>query len=134
MSRNLLPVLRRYPNPANIAQGKVGEWSRIAIPADLAKLDYGAEDRNQLRTRVQSIPNPWGRMLLFKNALETELHPARELVEQELLDAFEFLWSLGTMTGVAPRLERISISEVIAQAESIGSQRVDDLAAALASL
>ena len=94
MSRNLLPRLRSAPTPANIPEGAVGQWSEIQGPEELVKIDYEDPAGEELRTRIQSIPSPWARMLLFRAALEDPGHPARSLVENEILDAFEFVWGL----------------------------------------
>jgi hypothetical protein len=132
--RNLLPLLRRDPNPANIAPAPVGEWTAGQIGTELPKLEFGNDRSNELRNRVQSIPSPWARMTLFRNALEEDAHPARRLIESELLDAFEFLWELNGLTGSLPDLKQIRIPELAFRAESAGSERVEDFAAALMAL
>jgi hypothetical protein len=134
MSRNLLPKLRDFPNPANIPQAKVGAWTRVGTPAGLAQLDYGAEGATEVRARVQSIPNPWARLLLFKNAMEDPHHPARRLIENEILDALQFLWSVGTMAGSEPEYKKLVIEDLEAAAEASGSQRVEEFARALVEL
>ncbi|HET6232638.1 MAG TPA: hypothetical protein VFE05_21365, partial [Longimicrobiaceae bacterium] len=133
MSRNLLPRLRNAPNPANIKAAPVGRWSTIETPAELAKVEYADEHDTDLRSRIQSIPSPWARLLLFRNALEDKDHPARALVENELLDAIEFLWTLGA-SGVSLEVRRIRLEELQAAAESAGSIRVEDFATALVGL
>src|SRR5688500_3384096 len=122
MPRNLLPRLRQAPNPANIPQVTVGGWSRISVPDDLAKLHYGKDD-GKLRTRIQSIPNPWARLLQFKNALEDDEHPARALVQNELLDAFEFLWSMRERGTGAPEFRTIRIAGLAAPSQPPVSER-----------
>lgn len=133
MSRNLLPRLRNAPNPANIKAAPVGRWSTIETPAELAKVEYADEHDVELRSRVQSIPSPWARLLLFRNALEDRDHPARALVENELLDALEFLWTLGA-SGVPLDVRRARLEELEAAAGSVGSMRVEDFAQALVEL
>ncbi len=133
MPRNLLPRLRQTPTPANIPQATVGAWSRISVPEDLAKLHYGKDD-GKLRTRIQSIPSPWARLLQFKNALEDEEHPARALVQSELLDAFEFLWSMRERSTGAVEFRTIRIADLESLAESPVSERVEQFARALLEL
>src|SRR5947199_8548085 len=123
MSRNLLPRLRQTPNPANVPPARVGEWTELSTPAALAQLDFGPPD-DHIRTRIQSIPSPWARMLLFKNAFEEDGHPARTLVQSELLDAFEFLWSLKGRAGAAPEFRTIQVSNIGQLAKRQASQRV----------
>src|SRR5688500_2263425 len=133
MPRNLLPRLRQAPNPANIPQVTVGGWSRISVPDDLAKLHYGKDD-GKLRTRIQSIPNPWARLLQFKNALEDDEHPARALVQNELLDAFEFLWSMRERGTGAPEFRTIRIADLESLSQHPVSERVEQFARALLEL
>ena len=133
MARNLLPRLRQAPTPANIPQATVGAWSRISVPDDLAKLYYGKDD-GKLRTRIQSIPSPWARMLQFKNALEDEEHPARALVQSELLDAFEFLWSMRERSTGSVAFRTIRVADLESLAESPVSERVEQFARALLEL
>lgn len=134
MSRNLLPRLRTTPTPANIKAAPVGRWSTVVIPAELAKIEYSEENAGDLRTRIQSIPSPWARLLLFRNALEDPGHPARGLVQNELLDALEFLWRLGSLHGASLDLRRTRVDELRTLAEATGSVRVADFADALVEL
>lgn len=134
MSRNLLPRVRQAPNPANIPQLSAGEWQTIGSPPDLAKLDYGNNDGAARRTRMQSVPSPWARMLLFRNALTDNTHPARSLVENELLDGLEFLWSAATIAGGSMHLESVRLADLRPMSEGIGAERVENLAEALVDL
>lgn len=133
MSRNLLPQLRHTPTPANIPLGTPGRWARVSAPGELAKLEFGHEHEYHLRSRIQSVPSPWARLLLFKHALEDPSHPARTLVRHELLDALELIWSLGTLN-VSTRLERISHHWLTQIGQNGPSLRVESFATALAEL
>jgi hypothetical protein len=133
MSRNLLPRLRQTPNPANVPPARVGEWTELSTPGALAQLDFGPPD-DHIRTRIQSIPSPWARMLLFKNAFEEDGHPARMLVQSDLLDAFEFLWSLKGRAGAPPEFRTIQVSNIEQLAKRQASQRVERFARALLEL
>lgn len=132
--RNLLPLLRRDPNPANIAPAPVGVWTAGAIGAEISKLDFGRDQGDAIRNRVQSIPSPWARMTLFRNALEEDGHPARRMVESELLDALEFLWELNAIAGAPPTFKLIRLVDLQTAAEGVGSERIEDFASALFSL
>jgi hypothetical protein len=132
--RNLLPLLRRDPNPANIAPAPVGVWTASAIGAEVSKLDFGRDQGDAIRNRVQSIPSPWARMTLFKNALEEDGHPARRMVESELLDAVEFLWEINAIAGAPPTFKTIRLTDLLVAAEAAGSERIEDFASALTAL
>ena len=134
MSRNLLPRFRSAPNPVSIPPLAPGRWSALQSPAELAKLEFPSDGGNNLRTRIQSIPNPWARLHLFRNALEDPEHPARTLVQNEILDALEFTWSLGSRPGVRLETVRIRVPALRDLARDTGSPRVEDFADALIEL
>lgn len=134
MSRNLLPRFRDKPNPANIEALPPGRWTPLQNPAELAKLELPAENASEIRTRIQSIPSPWARLHLFRNALEDPQHPAHRLVQNELLDALELVWSQGSARGTHVTVERIRLDDLRAMAQDTGSARVEDFAGALVEL
>jgi hypothetical protein len=134
MSRNLLPRFRSRPNPANVEPLTPGGWAVLSNPTELAKLELPTESEGELRTRIQSIPSPWARMLLFRNALEDAVHPARKMVENEILDALEFVWSLGALTGAEVEVVRVRLDALRGMAQATGSRLVEDYADALAEL
>jgi hypothetical protein len=134
MSRNLLPRFRDRPNPANIEALPPGRWTPLQNPVELAKLELPAENASEIRTRIQSIPSPWARLHLFRNALEDPQHPAHRLVRNELLDALEFLWSQGSARGAHVTVERVRLDDLRAMARDTGSVRVEDFADALVEL
>lgn len=132
--RNLLPRLRQAPNPANVELAKVGEWTDVQTPVELAKLDFGVAPGDDVRRRVQSIPSPWARLLLFRAAMEDPDHPARHLVENELLDAFQFLWSRNERPNVRLETTTVRVEEIEAMARGVGTQRAEWVAHALVEL
>jgi hypothetical protein len=134
MSRNLLPRFREKPNPANVEALPPGRWTPLQNPVELAKLELPAENASEIRTRIQSIPSPWARLHLFRNALEDPQHPAHRLVQNELLDALEFIWSQGSARGAHVTVERVRLEDLRAMAEDTGSVRVEDFADALVEL
>jgi hypothetical protein len=130
-SRNLLPRLRR---DTNLPALPVGRWSVLQDPAQLARIEFVGENESELRTRIQSIPNPWARIHLFRHALEDPEHPARRLVQNDFLDALELAWSLGTRHALNPEIRRVPTSALRLLAEDTGSPRVRDFADALVEL
>jgi hypothetical protein len=134
MSRNLLPRFRDKPNPANVEALPPGRWTPLQNPMELAKLELPAENASEIRTRIQSIPSPWARLHLFRNALEDPQHPAHRLVQNELLDALEFIWSQGSARGAHVTVELIRLDDLRAMAQDTGSTRVQDFADALVEL
>lgn len=134
MARNLLPRLRQAPNPANVELAKVAEWTDVQTPAELGKLDFGVAPGDEVRQRVQSIPSPWARMLLFRAAMDDPGHPARRLVENELLDAFQYLWSRNERPTVRLETTTVRVEEIEAMARDAGTQRAEWVGRALTEL
>ncbi|HYH79614.1 MAG TPA: hypothetical protein VEX86_07445, partial [Longimicrobium sp.] len=92
-SRRLLPRFRPQTNVPDLPPGR---WSVVDAPAELGKLEIPRDDDGgAFRTRVQSVPSPWARLFLFRDAMLDPNHPARALVENEFLDALELAWVCG---------------------------------------
>jgi hypothetical protein len=134
MARNLLPRLRQAPNPANVQLGTVGDWTAVQTPAELGKLDFGVAPDDDVRQRVQSIPSPWARLLLFRAAMDDPGHPARKLVENELLDAFQFLWSRNERPNVRLDTVTVRVEDIDDMARAAGTQRAEWFGRALTEL
>ena len=73
-------------------------------------------------------------MLLFRTALRDPSHPARRLVENELLDGLQFLWSANERPNAPLRYDRVRISDLIQMAEGLASERGEWWARALTEL
>lgn len=134
MARNLLPHLRQTPKPANVPQAAVAEWTAVQAPAELGSLDLGGPPDDSVRQRVQSIPSPWARMLLFREAMDDPNHPARRLVENELLDAFQYLWSRAERPSVRFDAITVRVGELETMARQAGTQRAEWFQRALTEL
>lgn len=127
-ARRLLPRFRPQTNVPDLPPGR---WSMVEAPAELGKLEVPRDDDGgAFRTRVQSVPSPWARLFLFRDAMLDPHHPARALVENELLDALELAWVCGPQT---LRLEttRVRVPDLV---DSEATARVHDYASALVDL
>ncbi|MBV9774129.1 MAG: hypothetical protein JO040_09285, partial [Gemmatimonadetes bacterium] len=127
-TRRLLPRFRPQTNVPDLPPGR---WSVVEAPAELGKLEVPRDDDGgAFRTRVQSVPSPWARLFLFRDAMLDPNHPARALVENELLDALELAWVCG------PQSLRLETTQVRVP-DLVGSEvtaRVRDYASALVDL
>ncbi|HEV2733380.1 MAG TPA: hypothetical protein VGV85_01030, partial [Longimicrobiaceae bacterium] len=127
-TRRLLPRFRPQTNVPDLPPGR---WSVVEAPAELGKLEVPRDDDGgAFRTRVQSVPSPWARLFLFRAAMLDPNHPARALVENELLDALELAWMCG------PQSLRLETAQVRVPG-LVGNQvtaRVRDYASALVDL
>lgn len=127
-ARRLLPKFRPQTNVPDLPPGR---WSVVEAPAELGKLEVPRDDDGgAFRTRVQSVPSPWARLFLFRDAMLDPHHPARALVENEVLDALELAWVSGPQT---LRLEtvRVHVPDLVANDVTA---RVRDYASALVDL
>jgi hypothetical protein len=127
-ARRLLP---RFRPQANVSDLPPGRWSVVEAPAELGKLEVPRDDDGgAFRTRVQSVPSPWARLFLFRDAMLDPNHPARALVENELLDALQLAWVSGPHS---LRLEttRVRVPDLVG---SDVTARVRDYASALVDL
>jgi hypothetical protein len=128
--RRLLPGFRSNTNVPDLPPG---HWTLVEAPTELAKLEVPRDDDGSgFRVRVQSVPSPWARLFVFRDAMLDPNHPARTLVENEILDALELAWASGPQS---LRLETQQIQVVsTAQAAEHVSPRAGDYGAALADL
>jgi hypothetical protein len=127
-ARRLLPRFRPQTNVPDLPPGR---WSVVGAPAELGKLEVPRDDDGgAFRTRVQSVPSPWARLFLFRDAMLDPHHPARALVENELLDALQLAWACGPQS---LRLDTIRV-RVPELAGSDVTARVRDYALALVGL
>jgi hypothetical protein len=128
--RRLLPHFRPHTNVPDLPPGR---WTVLNTPTELAKLEVPRDDDGGLyRTRVQSVPSPWARLFLFRDAMLGPAHPARALVENEILDALQLAWSSGPLS---LRLETAQLRVLpLAQTVEAVSPRVRDYADALCDL
>ncbi|HEX8452417.1 MAG TPA: hypothetical protein VF647_09990 [Longimicrobium sp.] len=128
-ARRLLPRFRPQTNVPDLPPGR---WSVVEGPAELGKLEVPRDDDGgAFRTRVQSVPSPWARLYLFRDAMLDPQHPARALVENEMLDALQLAWVCGPQT---LRLETTRVRVPELAAESDVTARVRDYASALVDL
>lgn len=126
-ARRLLPRFRPQTNVPDLPPGR---WSVVEGPAELGKLEVPRDDEGgAFRTRIQSVPSPWARLFLFRDAMLDPNHPARALVENELLDALQLAWACGPQS---LRLETVQVrvpdlvgSDVTARVRDYASALVD---------
>jgi hypothetical protein len=128
--RRLLPGFRPSTNVPDLPPGR---WTLVEAPAELAKLEVPRDDDGSgFRVRVQSVPSPWARLFVFRDAMLDPSHPARTLVENEILDALELAWASGPQS-IRFETEQIRIVPAAQAAEHV-SPRVADYAEALTTL
>ncbi|HET7463734.1 MAG TPA: hypothetical protein VFJ82_20940 [Longimicrobium sp.] len=84
-----------------------GEWVRLNTPGELENVHF-PEDNPSLGAGVSSVPTPWARLELFRDAVRdapqsrqaTDAHPFSGDAIQDILDALELLLFEGHMDGV----------------------------------
>ncbi|HEY0152220.1 MAG TPA: hypothetical protein VGB92_09495 [Longimicrobium sp.] len=117
--RWLLPPLKPA---APLASFAAGEWRAVDVPAAL-RHELRVDDSAPAPTESSS-PSPWARMLLFRDAMRDSAHPARAMVENEILDALELVWASG--------LHAVPLEMVRIQPDALADTAVSPRAAAVA--
>ncbi|MBL7086065.1 MAG: hypothetical protein ISS28_03030 [Candidatus Cloacimonetes bacterium] len=85
MGKILIP-----PNDGDLNfSGEVSKWSDFS--ADFKKLGTILKKSTDNIINITSIPSPWARMLLFRDAISTE-HPLHSAAMSEILDVLEIIF------------------------------------------
>ncbi|HEX8452773.1 MAG TPA: hypothetical protein VF647_11795 [Longimicrobium sp.] len=131
MSRLLLHPLVK---DAGVTRAPAGEWHEIKLPDELTKVDLRqAEDRAK-RGRISSIPNPWARVQLFRDAIVDQGHPFHEDALNDILDSMEIVLFQAFIFGVSLRSRTISIDNLHDCAAASRSRGVGRFVTALRDL
>lgn len=84
-----------------------GEWVPLKAPGELENVDF-PEDNPALGAGISSVPSPWARLELFRDAVrdapqtsrDVDAHPFSGDAIQDILDALELLVFEGHMDGL----------------------------------
>ena len=87
-----------------------GAWVPLKAPGELEKVDF-PEDNPALGAGISSVPSPWARLELFRDAVrdapqtsrDVDAHPFSGDAVQDILDALELLVFEGHMDGLVLR-------------------------------
>ena len=85
MSRHLLP------RSENVSSGTPGQWLNFS-DGQFANFADGIEISEDSKINVTSIPSPWARMLLFRDAIKNLEHPLHFEVMSSILDVIEIVF------------------------------------------
>lgn len=85
MSRHLLPK-----NSGAINVASTGQW--VNFSNDFSRFEDSIELPQKARINVTSIPSPWARMLLFKEAIMNSEHILHLEVMSSILDVIEIIY------------------------------------------
>src|SRR5688572_1549313 len=100
MTRPLIHPLR---DGGSLTRVQPGSWARVQRPNQVAEIELTQNVERAKRPGISSIPSPWARLQLFRDALVDELHPAHEDVVNDILDALEVVLFQRMLQGVSIR-------------------------------
>ena len=125
------PLLPSLQDPNILAAP--GSWKEITGSKQSLKKLKVQDGQGAQVVSIGSIPNPWARMMLFRDALEDAAHPATETVSMQLLDALEMLFRKKA-TNPLLRLETVDVRNLVQEASKVASQGCLAFARALSEL
>jgi hypothetical protein len=100
-----------------------GAWVRLKAPGELEKVHF-PEDNPALGAGISSVPSPWARLELFRDAVrdapqtsrDVDAHPFSGDAIQDILDALELLVFEGHMDGLVLRRHLLDLDSLAALA------------------
>jgi hypothetical protein len=113
---------------------KPGRWTSILSPAELENVAVTENADPGRRGRISSVPSPWARMQLFRDALVGESHPFRDEAVDDILDCLELVLFEPHLAGVELKPTSISLSTVLDEASAAREHGVMRFAEALKGL
>ncbi|MFZ4590662.1 MAG: hypothetical protein ACOYN6_06670 [Ignavibacteria bacterium] len=87
------------------------KWNQIDNVDVLSNIKFAENRDKEIKIDVKSIPSPYARMILFRNAFEDEFFPKMEKLKilEDILDAMEFIF-LYQITSYEDKLKFIRIN------------------------
>jgi hypothetical protein len=131
MSRLLLHPLREGGNLTRVPPGR---WATLPNPdliADIALTEAADPTR---RARISSVPSPWARLQVFRDAVLDEGHPFHAEAINDILDTLELVLFQDHLVGVSLRAKRIDLADVRSRAQATRQRGVERFAAAVVDL
>jgi hypothetical protein len=68
-----------------------GRWTGLQRKEQIAEISLTQDVQRQRRPAISSIPSPWARIQLFRDAIMDMAHPAHDDVVNDILDAIELV-------------------------------------------
>ena len=118
MSRLLLHPLREGGNLTRVAPG---HWEPVQRPEQLTDIALAEAADRAKRGRISSVPSPWARLQLFRDAVLDARHPFHEEALNDILDALEVVLFQEYLAGVELEARVIDLRQVL---ESARGERV----------
>jgi hypothetical protein len=97
MSRLLLHPLREGGNLTRVGPG---HWEPVQRPEQLTDIALTEAADRAKRGRISSVPSPWARLQLFRDAVLDAKHPFHEEALNDILDALEVILFQEYLAGV----------------------------------
>lgn len=131
MSRLFLHPLR---GGGKLTRTPPGQWARATNADQLADIDLTEAENRERRGRISSVPSPWARLQMFRDAVLDDRHPMHVDALNDILDVLEVILFQDFLDGVQLRPRRIHVPDVTRKARGAYEPGVQRFAAALEDL
>src|SRR5438046_1909751 len=131
MSRLLLHPLK---DGGNITRTAPGQWAEAQNASFIGDIELTESADQTRRASISSVPTPWARMQVFRDAMLNSDHPFRQEAINDILDSIELLLFQDHLAGVTLMSERIDLESVRRNAMTSHNSGVLGFANALTDL
>lgn len=108
MTRPLLHPL----SDGSVTRTPAGAWATVRDPDVLASVDLREKEDRAGRVRISSVPTPWARLQLFRDAVLEKSHPFHDEALNDILDSLELVLFQDLLRGLQLRPETISLQDL----------------------
>src|SRR5215207_3464895 len=102
----------------SVTRTPAGAWATVRDPDVLASVDLREQEDPAGRVRISSVPTPWARLQLFRDAVLEKSHPFHDEALNDILDSLELILFQDHLRGLQLRPEAISIQDLTDKAAS----------------
>ncbi|HKG95381.1 MAG TPA: hypothetical protein VKA84_25905, partial [Gemmatimonadaceae bacterium] len=131
MSRLLLHPLE---DGGNVTRVPPGQWVELKQPDSVREIKLTEATDRRRRGRISSVPSPWARLQIFRDAVLDPAHPFHDEALNDVLDTVELVLFQKHLAGVSLVPEKVELEEVLRQAQATQNPGVARFAAALRDL
>src|SRR5687767_6115703 len=84
----------------NLARVQPGRWHSVQRPDQISEIQLTENVDRSKRPEIASIPSPWARLQVFRDAILEKSHPYHEDAVNDVLDAIEVVFFQDSLAGV----------------------------------
>jgi hypothetical protein len=118
----------------SLTKVRSGRWEKVQRADQLTEIKLVRHTDRAQREGISSIPSPWARLQLFRDAIRDPEHPSHEDVVNDILDAIELVFFQNWIHGLRLNSRRIDLSSLHQRAKAEHKPGVERFVAALREL